>query len=57
MLLKTVRERNLPTVIVTHDREEAMHMGDHLIPYERGRTGERVTPADFEAVRTGEELS
>lgn len=46
MLLDTIRERQLPTVIVTHDREDAMRMGNRLIPYERGRTGDALTPAE-----------
>jgi len=45
-LLGTIQERQLPTVIVTHDREDAMRMGDLLIPYERGRTGPPLTPAE-----------
>jgi molybdate transport system ATP-binding protein len=43
MLLDMLRDRGLPTVIVTHDRDEAMRMGDQLVPYERGRTGPEQT--------------
>lgn len=43
MLLDMLRDRGVPTVIVTHDRDEALRMGDQLVPYERGRTGPAQT--------------
>lgn len=39
------RELHLPVIYVTHNRDEAIMLGDHLVAYERGRvvaTGEPV---------------
>jgi ABC-type sulfate/molybdate transport systems ATPase subunit len=50
-LRRTLRDilerRGTPTVLVTHDPQEALDMGKRLLPIEEGRTGRTVTPSDF----------
>jgi molybdate transport system ATP-binding protein len=50
-LRRTVRgaleTHDMPAVIVTHDPDEALALGDTLIRFERGRTTHSGTPADL----------
>jgi ABC-type sulfate/molybdate transport systems ATPase subunit len=42
-----VLRHNVPAVLVTHDAEEAIAMGDHLVRFARGRTVESGTPREL----------
>lgn len=42
-----LRETNIPTLIVTHDPEEAMSLGDHLAVMRNGHIVQQGTPAEI----------
>jgi ABC-type sulfate/molybdate transport systems ATPase subunit len=39
--------RAIPAVLVTHDRDEALAMGDWMVRFERGRTRESGVPSEL----------
>lgn len=47
----TLERHRTPAVFVTHDPDEALALGDHLVRFERGRTTESGTPVSM--VRRG----
>jgi molybdate transport system ATP-binding protein len=47
VLREVIDRRAVPAIVVTHDRREALAIGDRLVRFERGRTIETGTPADL----------
>jgi molybdate transport system ATP-binding protein len=47
MLKDVIARRSLPAVLVTHDAEEALSLGDEMVRFERGRTVEAGTPREM----------
>ncbi len=45
--LALLRELGTATLMVTHDSDEAMRLGDHIVLMDRGRIVQRGTPADL----------
>ena len=43
----TLERHSIPAVIVTHDAEDALALGDMLVCYERGRTVRAGVPAEL----------
>jgi len=56
VLMEMLRERRVPTVVVTHDREEALQMGDRLVPYTRGATGQAREPGEVLASEAAHDM-
>jgi molybdate transport system ATP-binding protein len=46
-LREAIRKRGIPAVLVTHDPEEALALGDELVRFERGRTTIAGTPGSL----------
>jgi len=47
VLRRSLQSREIPAVLVTHSREEALAMGDCVALYERGRTLRSGSPAEI----------
>jgi ABC-type sulfate/molybdate transport systems ATPase subunit len=45
LLREVIDRRGIPTVLVTHSREDALALGDRLVRFERGRSVEAGDPA------------
>jgi molybdate transport system ATP-binding protein len=46
-LRQTLENHDMPAVVVTHDPEEALTLGDHLVLFDRGRTVRSGEPASL----------
>jgi molybdate transport system ATP-binding protein len=47
ILRQTLENHDMPAVVVTHDPEEALTLGDHLVLFDRGRTVRSGEPASL----------
>jgi molybdate transport system ATP-binding protein len=47
ILRQTLDNHDMPAVVVTHDPEEALTLGDHLVLFDRGRTVRSGEPASL----------
>ncbi|MGB5814068.1 MAG: ATP-binding cassette domain-containing protein, partial [Thermoanaerobaculia bacterium] len=55
ILRQTLDNHDMPAVVVTHDPEEALTLGDHLVLFDRGRTVRSGAPASL--VRRGQTVT
>lgn len=55
ILRQTLDDHDMPAVVVTHDPEEALTLGDHLVLFDRGRTVRSGAPASL--VRRGQTVT